>query len=106
MADATKNLAIAMEAREIQRHLRELVGHDAVSVRPRGGHFVVEVIPQQDDDDAFPIARLTKTGTNGYTAAFRNHSGRWEPLPGQGGLADMAKLVNDHLAPYLEIDNY
>jgi hypothetical protein len=95
-----------MEALNLQKLLRSHLGHDAVIVRPRGGHFLIELQPQEDGDDALTVARLTAVNSTDYIAAFRNHSGRWEPLPGQGDLANMAKLVTDLLAPFLEPDNY
>ncbi|MCY1209537.1 hypothetical protein D9M72_211910 [compost metagenome] len=52
------------------------------------------------------VARLTELGRNRYGAAFRTHSGRWEPLPGAGSLDEMAQLVVTLLEPYLQPDNY
>ena len=41
-----------------------------------------------------------------YGAAFRTHSGRWEPLPSTGTLDEMAQLIVTLLEPYLQPDNY
>jgi hypothetical protein len=51
------------------------------------------------------VARLTELGRNRYGAAFRSHSGRWEPLPGTGTLDEMAQLVVALLEPYLQPGN-
>ncbi|MCY1223340.1 hypothetical protein D9M72_354620 [compost metagenome] len=52
------------------------------------------------------VARLTELGRNRYGAAFRSHSGRWEPLPGNGTLGEMAEVVVTLLHLYLQPDNY
>jgi hypothetical protein len=36
------------------------------------------------DDAVDTVARLTEVARNSYTAAFRSHTGRWEPLPEHG----------------------
>ena len=51
------------------------------------------------------MARLTELGRSRYGAAFRSHSGRWEPLPGTGSLEEMADVVVTLLQPYLQLDN-
>lgn len=56
--------------------------------------------------DPIVVARLTELGRNLYGAAFRSHSGRWEPLPGSGPLDEMAQIVVTLLEPYLQPDNY
>ncbi|MBV8250819.1 MAG: hypothetical protein JO200_20530, partial [Comamonas sp.] len=49
------------------------------------------------------VARLTEVARNKYTAAFRSHTGRWEPLPAAAAeLKQAAELVTTLLAPYLE----
>jgi len=47
------------------------------------------------------IARAEKTGSAHYALAFRNHTGRWEPMPVQGTLAEVAVGAIETLAPYL-----
>ena len=58
------------------------------------------------DDDANTVARLTEAGSTTYTAAFRNHSGKREPLPGQGVIAHLAELVTALLGMFLHPDSY
>jgi hypothetical protein len=49
------------------------------------------------------VARLTEVARNKYAAAFRSHTGRWEPLPAPAAdLKQTAELVTTLLAPYLE----
>ena len=87
-------------AAELQRHLAELTGHGAAHVRPYGKHLLIQM---HRDDSIDTVARLTEVARNQYTAAFRSHTGRWEPLPASAaGLRQSAQLVSTLLAPYLE----
>lgn len=86
-------------AAELQRHLAELAGHDQVRVRPYGKHLLIQM---RRDAAVDTVARLTEVARNQYTAAFRSHSGRWEPLPAEGDLKHTADLIVTLLAPYLE----
>lgn len=54
------------------------------------------------DDTADTIARITEVARNAYSSEFRSHTGRWEPLPSSGDLAETADMVVSLLAPYLE----
>ncbi|PNG46067.1 hypothetical protein WDL1P3_00117 (plasmid) [Variovorax sp. WDL1] len=87
-------------ADELQRHLARLTGHDHVRVRPYGKHLLIQM--HRGDDVVDIIARLTEVSRTRYTAAFRSHTGRWEPLPVSGDLAQSAAAVATLLAPYLE----
>jgi hypothetical protein len=85
---------------ELQRHLTELTGHDHARVRPYGKHLLIQM---HRDDAIDTVARLTEVARNKYTAAFRSHTGRWEPLPVPAAdLRQTAELVATLLAPYLE----
>lgn len=87
-------------AAELQRHLAQLTGHDHARVRPYGKHLLIQM---HRDDTADTVARLTEVARNQYTAAFRSHTGRWEPLPVPAAdLKQTAELVATLLAPYLE----
>ncbi len=46
--------------------------------------------------------RLTQRGTD-YIASFRTHTGRWEPLPGEGDISTMSAVLIDLLEPYLTL---
>ena len=87
------------KAAELQRQLATLIGHDQVQVRPYGKHLLIQL---RRDESVDTIARLTEVARNTFSSAFRSHTGRWEPLPGQGDLATTADLVVTLLAPYFE----
>ena len=90
------------KAAELQRQLATLTGHDQATVKPYGKHLLIQM---NRDDTLDTVARLTEMGRNTYTSAFRSHTGRWEPLPGSGDLAETTELVVSLLAPYLDPDN-
>ena len=91
-----------LKAAELQRQLATLTGHDLARVKPYGKHLLIQM---RRDDNVDTIARLTETGRNAYSSAFRSHSGRWEPLPGTGDLATTADMVVTLLATYFDPDN-
>jgi hypothetical protein len=93
-----------IDAVELQNKLRGLLGHNFVTVRPHGRNLLIEVLVEKDITET--IARLSEIHSNFYTVFFRTHTGRWEQLPGEGSLVDMAKFVVDSLGPYLHPDNY
>ena len=86
-------------AAELQRQLAQLIGHDLARVRPYGKHLLIQM---HRDDDVETVARLTQLARNRYGAAFRSHTGRWEPLPIEGDLKHAADAVTTLLAPYFE----
>jgi hypothetical protein len=89
------------KAAELQRQLATLTGHDQATVKPYGRHLLIQM---KRDGTVDTVARLTEVGRNTYTSAFRSHTGRWEPLPGIGNLAETTDLVVSLLAPYLDPD--
>jgi hypothetical protein len=90
-------------AAKFQQQLRSLLGHEQIITQAYGRHLLIKRL---DDEEPTVVARLTELGRNRYGAAFRNHSGRWEPLPGEGSLDEMAELDVTLLQPYLQPDNY
>jgi len=90
-------------AAELQRQLRTLLGHDQIITQAYGRHLLIKRL---DDEEPTVVARLTELGRQRYGAAFRTHSGRWEPLPSTGTLDEMAQLIVTLLEPYLQPDNY
>jgi hypothetical protein len=88
-------------AADLQRQLAQLTGHDHVRVRPYGKHLLIQM---QRNDAVNTVARLTEVARNRYTAAFRSHTGRWEPLPVAGDMKQAADAVTTILAPYLDPD--
>ena len=88
------------KAAELQRQLATLTGHDAGP-----GQALRQASADPDASrrtSVDTIARLTELGRNSYSAAFRSHTGRWEPLPGTGDLATVADLVVTLLDPYFD----
>jgi hypothetical protein len=86
------------DAIELEALLCELLGHDAVEVRPYGQHLIIDTLTAAG---GYPIARLTLLGPKQYGAAFRSHTGRWEPLPLAGSFEEVARGVVALLNPYL-----
>src|SRR5471032_1101435 len=100
---AMPTLSAKHHASELQRQLRALLGNDQIVTQAYGAHLLIKRL---DDQDPIVVARLSELGRNLYGAAFRSHSGRWEPLPGSGPLDEMAQLVVTLLEPYLQPNNY
>ena len=90
------------KAAELQRQLASLTGHALAHVKPYGKHLLIQM---HREDQVDTIARLTELGRNSYSAAFRSHTGRWEPLPGTGDLATVADLVVTLLNLYFDPNN-
>jgi hypothetical protein len=86
------------KAAELQHELAKLTGHERAGVRPYGKHLLIQM---NRDDTIDTVARLTQIGRHSYEAAFRSHTGRWEPLPGTGNLIEVTAMVVALLAPYL-----
>ena len=89
-------------AAELQQQLRSLLGHEQIVTQAYGRHLLIKRL---DDEEPTVVARLTELARNRYGAAFRSHSGRWEPLPGTGTLDEMDQVVVALLQPYLQPDN-
>lgn len=96
---------VQRRAAELEHQLATLTGHQRARVKPYGKHLLIQMHSDGGDDthdSADTIARLTELARNSYSAAFRSHTGRWEPLPGTGDLATVADLVVTLLSPYFE----
>jgi hypothetical protein len=87
----------------VQDKLRALLGHDQIEVHSSGTHLLLQLI---EEDTSETVARLTKIGPNLYGAAFRTDKGRWEPLPVEGDLLEVAEIVVDMLRPYFDINKF
>ena len=83
------------EAERLQAGIRALGDYGHVSVRSTRGHLNVFAGDEQ------PVARLTPLGAGHYGLSFMRNTGRWEPMPFSGHLADMADTVVSTLGPYL-----
>lgn len=95
--------AAVHEAAALQTELRTLLGHDKVGVRPYGRHLLIQMLL---DEAPHTVARLTELDRKNYAAAFRTHTGRWEPMPGVGSRSEAAHRVVSLLGAYLTPDNY
>jgi hypothetical protein len=84
---------------KLETQLRALLGHDQIVVSSHGGHLLIKLL---EDGAEETVARLSEIRPNLYIAGFKTHKGKWEPLPGEGNLSEMAELVVDMLRPYLE----
>ena len=96
---------VQRKAAELERQLATLTGHRRARVKPYGKHLLIQMHSDggdNADDRVDTIARLTELARNSYSAAFRSHTGRWEPLPGHGTLATTADLVVSLLGPHLD----
>jgi hypothetical protein len=87
----------------VQDELRKRLGHEQVHVKTYGSHLLIQL---EVDEERDTVARITQIDANTFGAAFRTHSGRWEPLFEQGSLKEMITLVIEELGPYLTLDNY
>jgi len=94
---------IAHDATEAQNALQQQLGHDHVHIKPYGSHLLIQMEVNGERDT---VARITRFDPKTYGVAFRTHSGRWEPLPGQGSIEAMVVSVVENLGPYLLPDNY
>ena len=96
---------VQRKAAELQRQIATLTGHQRAHVKPYGKHLLIQMHSNGGvdvDDSVDTIARITELARNSYSASFRSHTGRWEPLPGIGDLATVANLVVSLLGPYFE----
>lgn len=92
-----------VDAEEVQKNLRERLGHDQVHVKPYGKSLLLQI---EDAGELDTIARLTRINSRTYGAAFRTHTGRWEPLPDEGSRDEMLEIVLEEFGPYLTPENY
>ena len=90
-------------AAEIQSQLRKAMEHDHIKVQPHGKHFLIQL---ELEDGLETVARISSITSRSYSAAFRTHTGRWEPVPDEGTLEDMIRLVHTLFGPYLTLENY
>ena len=82
-------LATLLEAGQVTRGL---------SVSVRGGHLIVG---RTDEHGADPRFRLTPLGAGAYGLSLYRRQ-RWEPLPYQGTLQELAETMNNDLAAWAD----
>lgn len=83
-------------------HAKGDYGH--VRVRPYGQHLRVEARCHDGKYDL--IARATALGASCYEVSFRSHTGRWDPLPGEGSLETVVNTLTEELGPFLDASNF
>lgn len=83
------------EANELSRAIHALGDFAHVTVRPVRGHLHIFV------GDEEPVARLTPLPGGHFGLSFHSHSGRWEPMPVVGDLAQVAHDLVHALGIYL-----
>ncbi len=84
------------EAQRLCDAIRSLGDYQHVRVRAERGHL--NIYP----DEYEPVARFSPLGGGEYSLSFRNHSGRWEPMPFAGDISHLARDLVNTLAPYLQ----
>lgn len=92
--DSAGRLQSLVRARGDYRH---------VTVRAQGGHLLIEVDDGSGEKDL--VARTASLGAGQYGLSFKSHTGRWEHMPVQGALEDIAQGLTDLLGPYLDRSN-
>jgi hypothetical protein len=83
------------QAQEFTSLLRARGEYEHITVRAQRGHLIVYA-------DESPVARLTPLDRDTFGLGFHRHTGRWESMPFNGSLTEMADTVVQTLAPYLE----
>ena len=91
------------ERSRLEYLLKEHTQNAEVDVRPYGKHLNVQLPATGGSHEV--IARATEVGRNQFTAYFRNHAQKWEPLPIWGTLPEVAKGMADLLGPYFTQTN-
>ena len=95
--------AALLGATDVEKKLRQALGHDGVTVKPYGKHFHIQL---NYDDEPDTIARITQLDSRTYGAAFKSLTGRWEPLPDEGTRDEMIAVLAEEFGPYLDPANY
>ena len=97
------NLQARLMAAGLERDLRKAVGHDQVKVQPRGRNMLILMDLGEETE---VIGRITQFGPRLFGAAYRSHTGRWDPLPVEGSREEAIEAVVSMLGPYLSPENY
>lgn len=90
-----------IEAEKLNLKLHQLLDHDQFRVRILGQHLIID-IEESSSGVWATIARLTYISDNMYQPAYRNHKGRWEPLPVTGELSETTESLVEMLDIYLQ----
>lgn len=82
------------EAQQLAAAIHALGNYKHVTVEAQRGLLYV-------DADEEPVARLTPLGRDQYGLSFHHHTGRWEPTPFSGDLAELAAVLVNEFGAYL-----
>ena len=94
-----QHASLDADAQQLESLVRARGAYGHVGVRAARGHLLVENRSAQAAPDV--VARATPIGAGSYGLSFRTHTGRWEPMPVSGLLADVAAATVELLGPYL-----
>lgn len=82
------------EAAQLTAAIHALGDYKHVTVEAQRGSLYVHA-------DEEPVARLTPLGRDQYGLSFHQHTGRWEPTPFTGDLAQLAGVLVTEFGAYL-----
>lgn len=83
----------------LQSFLQTHCKNPQVTVRIHGHHLYVEI--RDNGGSKRIIARATEARGDVYSASFRNHAARWDPLPLEGVIEEIAAGMGTLLSPFL-----
>jgi len=96
MRNRARSIPVSSHEADTLCHVLHALGDYAhLSVRAERGHLNIRV------DDGDPVARFTPVGAHHYGLSFHSHTGRWQPMPFVGDLAQLAHDLVTVLGPYL-----
>jgi hypothetical protein len=95
-----RRTALDADALELESLLRARGEYGHIAVCAARGHLVIQNRSAQGPPEV--VARATPLGGASYGLSFRSHTGRWEPMPAAGPLADVAAATIELLGPYLD----
>jgi hypothetical protein len=93
----------SIAAAQLQALVRARGSYAHVCVRARGTQLLIETEDGEGGQEV--LARASPLGGAQYGLSFRSHTGRWDPLPVQGTLEEIAQGLISLLGPYLEQEN-
>jgi hypothetical protein len=79
-------------------HLLHQRGRAHLTVKARGAHLLIQ------DDGGESRARITRLAAHKYGLSLPTSSGRWEPLPFAGTLAEVASDLDEQFGFHLDPD--
>ena len=90
----TRASRVPDDAAQLTAAIHALGDYKHVTVEAQRGSLYVHA-------DEEPVARLTRLGGDQYGLSFHQHTGRWEPTPFTGDLAQLAGVLVTEFGAYL-----